>query len=445
MRSHQGRMVWAMALASLGFGGVLAIPQTAEATFGYYGYGYGTKSKGMGGAGTALALDPLAGLTNPASLVHLGNVWAGGATLFNPNRSYTANDDFDRGTEDAPPMTTFVTPGRITSRSDWFLIPNFARNWMLDDHSSFTLTLAGNGGMNTDYRQAVFENFTPPGAPEQFQATSPTGIDLMQLAVGLSYSRRLNDVHSLGITPIFAVQGFKATGLEPFRAVSAHPDKVTNNGRDYSYGYGVRVGWMGQITDELSLGASYQTKLKMSRFDKYKGLFAEGGRFDIAGTWNLGLGYQLTPDVLVAFDVQRYLYSDVPAIGNAGDLPLAPGQPVLGTNNGLGFGWKDVTAWKLGAQWQYDPKLTLRAGIADSNQPVPSSQALFNILAPGVTTRHYTVGFSYRLNDRSEISSSFMHAPRQRVKGTNPNTGPQTGFIQMDQNEFELTYTRYLR
>jgi long-chain fatty acid transport protein len=437
--ARMGRIALGLAVAGLAIGGALAIPQTADATFGYYGYGYGTKSKGMGGAGTALALDPLAGLTNPASLVHLGNVWVLGGTLFNPNRAYQANEDFQ-----SPPFA-FVTPGRYESGSEWFFIPNFARNWMWDEDSAITLTLAGNGGMNTDYDKAVFENFAPPGAPEFFQASSPTGIDLMQLAVGLSYSRRLNEQHSLGVTPIFAVQGFKAEGLEPFRGVSAYPDKVTNNGRDYSYGYGVRVGWMGQMTDQLSLGASYQSKLSMSRFDDYKGLFAEGGRFDIAATWNVGLGYRITPDVLVAFDVQRYLYSDIPAIGNPGDLPLAPGEPVLGTDDGLGFGWDNVTAWKLGVQWQYDPKLTLRAGVADSNQPVPSSQALFNILAPGITTRHYTVGMSYRFSDRSEISGSFMHAPRQRVGGTNPNTGPQTGFIQMDQNEFELTYTRYLR
>jgi hypothetical protein len=70
------RIALGLAVAGLGIGGALLIPQTADATFGYYGYGYGTKAKGMGGAGTALALDPLAGLTNPASLVHLGNVWA---------------------------------------------------------------------------------------------------------------------------------------------------------------------------------------------------------------------------------------------------------------------------------------------------------------------------------------------------------------------------------
>lgn len=439
MKNSTRRMNTVMALAVAGVTGMLAVPQSAEATFGYYGYGYGTQSKGMGGAGTALALDPLAGLTNPASLVHLGNVWAVGATLFNPNRAYTADDNFQ-----SPPFA-FVTPGRFESGSDWFLIPNFARNWKLDNDSALTLTLAGNGGMNTDYRTAVFENFTPPGAPEFFQASAPTGIDLMQLAVGLSYSRRLNEQHSVGITPILAVQGFKASGLEPFRGVSKYPDQVTNNGRDYSYGAGVRIGWMGQITDELSLGASYQSKLKMSRFDDYRGLFAEGGKFDIAGTWNIGLGYQVTPDIVVAFDVQRYLFSDVPAISNPGDLPLAPGSEVLGTNDGLGFGWKDVTAYKLGAQWRQSPTLTLRAGVAHGNQPVPSSQALFNILAPGVTTRHYTVGMSYRLSDRSELTGSFMHAPRQRVGGTNPNTGPQTGFIQMDQNELELTFTRYLQ
>jgi long-chain fatty acid transport protein len=437
-----------MALAVAGVVGMLAVPHSAEATFGYYGYGYGTKAKGMGGAGTALALDPLAGLTNPASLVHQGNVWALGGTLFNPNRAYQANA---LSTEEADEWgdRPIIDDGRFESGSEWFFIPNFARNWMLDEDSAITLTLAGNGGMNTDYDVAIFKNFTPPNAPEFFQASSPTGIDLMQLAVGLSYSRRLNEQHSLGITPIFAVQGFKAEGLEPFRGVSAFPDKVTNNGRDYSYGGGVRIGWMGQITDQLSLGASYQSKLKMSRFDKYKGLFAEGGQFDIAGTWNLGLGYKVTPDVLVALDVQRYLFSDIPAIGNPGDLPLADaeGNPIvsLGTDDGLGFGWEDVTAWKLGVQWQYDPKLTVRAGIADGDQPVPSSQALFNIIAPGVTTRHYTVGMSYRFSERSEITGSFMHAPRQRVSGTNPNTGPQTGFIQMDQNELEITFTRYLQ
>ncbi len=431
-----------MALAISGVGGILGAPQTAEATFGYYGYGYGTQSKGMGGAGTALAQDPLAGLTNPASLVHLGNVWAAGATLFNPNRSYTADANFQ------PPMgpgdPTFITPGRYKSGSDLFLIPNFARNWKLDENSAITLSLAGNGGMNTDFGKAVFENFAPPDAPAQFQASKPTGINLMQLAVGISYSRRLNDQHSIGVTPILAVQGFKATGLEPFRAVSKHPDKLTNNGHDLSYGGGIRIGWMGQITDELSLGASYQSKLKMSRFKDYKGLFANGGEFDIAGTWNVGVGYKVTPDVTVAFDVQRYLFSDVKSIANPGDLPIAPGSIVMGTDNGLGFGWKDVTAYKLGVQWRQSPKLTLRAGVAHGSQPVPSSQALFNILAPGVTQRHYTLGLSYRISDRSEITASFMHAPRERVRGSNPNTGPQTGFIEMDQNEFELTFTRYL-
>jgi long-chain fatty acid transport protein len=432
------RLKTVMTLAMAGLAGTLAVPQTAEATFGYYGYGYGTQSKGMGGAGTALALDPLAGLTNPASLVYLGNVWAGGATLFNPNRSYTADDN-------AQPGFPFITPGRYESGSDWFLIPNFARNWMLDENSSVALSIAGNGGMNTDYDQKVFENFAPPGAPAQFQATSPTGIDLVQLAVGLSYSRRLNEQHTVGVTPILAIQGFKATGLEPFRGVSLHPDDVTNNGRDFSYGGGLRIGWMGQLTDQLSLGASYQSKLKMSRLDDYRGLFAEEGKFDIAATWNIGLGYKVTPDVTVAFDVQRYLYSDIPAISNSNDRPLVPGQPALGPDDGLGFGWKDITAYKLGVQWRQSPKLTLRAGMAYGDQPVPNTQALFNILAPGVTQRHYTLGMSYRLSDRSEISASFMHAPEERVRGTNPNTGSQTGFIQMDQNELEFTFTRYLQ
>ena len=72
--------------------------------------------------------------------------------------------------------------------------------------------------------------------------------------------------------PIVAVQRFKAKGLEPFRALSTDPDKVTNNGYDYSWGYGIRVGWLGQLTDRLAAGVSAgRTDEEIQIvFDRYK-------------------------------------------------------------------------------------------------------------------------------------------------------------------------------
>ena len=60
--------------------------------------------------------------------------------------------------------------------------------------------------------------------------------------------------------PNGAVQRFEAKGLPPFRDFSVAPDKLSNNGYDYSWGYGVRVGWIGQLTKRLAAGASAQSR-----------------------------------------------------------------------------------------------------------------------------------------------------------------------------------------
>ena len=112
-----------------------------------------------------------------------------------------------------------------------------------------------------------------------------TGVDLAQMALGFTYARELGPVaglgitrQSIGLTPIIAAQRFKARGLQPFRALSVSPDKVTNNGYDYSWGGGVRIGWLGSmLNDQLNVGVSYQSKLWMTDFDDYEGLFANGG------------------------------------------------------------------------------------------------------------------------------------------------------------------------
>jgi len=315
---------------------------------------------------------------------------------------------------------------------------------MLDDVSSIGVAVGGNGGMNTEYDSAVFTRFSPPDVPgfEDFQASSPTGIDLKQMFIGISYSRQLNDEHSIGIEPMLAIQAFSAEGLEPFRMFSLHPDDVTNNGTDISYGGGLRVGWLWRANEQLKIGASYQTKVWMTDFDDYKGLFADEGNFDIPANLDLGFSYQFGSDWTFAFGYQRIWYSDVPALGNKSDLVFKPGSTILGTKDGLGFGWDDVDVYKFGLQWEYDPRLTLRAGYSYATDAFDGSQALFNILAPAVTKHHFTGGFGWKLDKENEINVAFLYAPQESISGTNPNTGPQTGDVFMDQWEIEIGWVK---
>ncbi|MGD8589315.1 MAG: outer membrane protein transport protein [Chromatiales bacterium] len=414
----------------------LCVSLPAMATNGYWAHGYGPKSKSIAGACVAMSFGAMCAASNPASLSVVGNKVEVGAALFAPTRGFTANDDAM-----TPPYAS-IPPGEYESENPYFLIPHFAYNQMLDEVSSLGVAMFANGGMNTEYDSAVFSRFSPPyPGYEAYQASSPTGIDLKQMFFVMSYSRMLNQQHSIGIAPVLGIQAFSAEGLEPFKMFSLHPDKVTNNGTDYAYGLGLRVGWLWRVDEQWKIGASYQTKIYMTDFDDYEGLFAEGGNFDVPANLDLGFSYRFLPDWTFAFDYQRIWYSDVPAIGNTSDLVFTPGSILLGTDNGLGFGWNDVNVYKFGVQWEYDSDLTLRAGYSYATDAFDGSQALFNILAPAVVKHHYTAGLGWKLYNDSQINVAFMYAPEESVAGTNPNTGPQTGEVWMDQWEIEVGWS----
>ena len=406
---------------------VAGVP-TAQATNGYSPTGFGTASKGLAGAGAALPQDSLAAATNPAGMALVGHRLDVGAAVFNPDRGFTANADA------APPPVPSIPPGDYDSKNDVFLIPHFGWNRPLGDGASVGVSVSGNGGMNTEYDAAVWQRFAAPGV-----ASEPTGVDFAQVFLGVTYATQLDNGMALGIMPIVAVQRFKAEGLEPFRGFSVSPTKVTNNGYDYSWGYGVRVGWLGRLSDSLTLGASYQSRLYMDEFDDYEGLFAEQGDFDVPSTWVLGLSYMPAPDVAVVLDWQRINYSEVDSLGNPNDVALTPGR-FLGADGGLGFGWHDIDIVKLGVQWDYDAAWTFRAGVSHADKLFRDGNSLFNVLSPATIRTHGSLGLTWRPDASNAISVAYTRAFEEEISGRNPNTGPQSGFVEMDQHELEVSW-----
>jgi long-chain fatty acid transport protein len=361
----------------------------------------------------------------------VGNRKEFGGAVFSPKRGFTANDDAQ-----APPSPS-IPPGNYESDNDYFLIPHFAYNKMLDDSSSIGIAIGGNGGMNTEYDSPIFEKFANPDKPST-TPSSTTGIDLAQIFAGISYSKKINEHHSYGIAPMFAIQSFEAKGLQPFTDFSTHPDSVTDNGKDYSYGAGLKLGWLWRVNDQFNLAASYQSEMAMSDFSDYKGLLANGGNFNVPQNYDLGFSYKLNPDITFAFDFQHIDYASINSMGNSSDLVIAPGSKPFGPKDGLGFGWSDMDIMKFGLQWQYKPGLTLRAGYSHATDIFPGSQALFNTLAPAVIKEHYTFGFGKNLDKKSELNVSFLYAPNEKIHGSNPNTGPQTGFVEIEEWEIEV-------
>ena len=395
------------------------------ATNGYFTHGLGTKSKGMAGAGVAQPEDASSGALNPANLSLVGSRMDIGASLFMPKRGFTANDDATGPVQ--------IAPRDYESKNSFFLIPQFAYSRKIDESNTVGLALVMNG-LNTEYDEAIFRYFERPG----WEATAPTGVDLYQMMLHVPYSYTVSEKLSLGIGPIIGLQAFRARGLMPFGAVSLYPDDVTNNGFDYSYGLGLSLGVNYRPTDLIALGLGIQTRMRMTEFEEYRGLFAEQGDFDIPATFQMGTAFHLTDELMLMVDYQRIYYSSIAAVGNRNDIPLM--MPILGADDGIGGGWRDAKIAKAGIRWQYDPDTVLRAGYSHGNQIIPNNQALLNILAPAVGRDHYSLGMTRQLSAEREISLSLTYSPRDELTGTNPNTSGQTGTLYMEQTELEVTF-----
>jgi long-chain fatty acid transport protein len=389
----------------------------AWATNGYFSHGYGIKAKGMAGAGTALAQDSLGGANNPASMVWAGNRMDLGGDVFMPKR------DAER-TDAQPPGSPLN--GKVDSGRTAFLIPEFGYNRMMSGDLSLGVTVYGNGGMNTTYPQGSFNCGSGPA--NMLCGSGGLGVDLMQLIIAPTVAYKFHPQHAVGASLLLGYQRFKATGLQAFAGTpnfSSSPANVTNNGSDSSTGIGLRIGYQGRLNDMLTIGAAYAPKMSMGSFDKYKGLFAEKGGFDIPSHYSVGVALTPAPAWTVALDFGRINYSDVKSVSN----PSLP-QSQLGADNGPGFGWQDIDVFKLGVAWRMSDKLTLRAGYNKGENPITSADVTFNILAPGVMKDHYTAGFTWALDKDSEISGALMVAPRQTVSGSslfNGLFGPGAG------------------
>ncbi len=392
---------------------ICAMAGPALATDGYFSDGYGIKAKGMAGVAIALPQDALAAANNPAGMVMVGDRVDMGLDWFRPTRgadivgngaglngSYSANDKQN------------------------FFIPEFGYNKMLGSDMSAGISVYGNGGMNTRYANNPFA----AGALATYGGKSPGGINLEQLFIAPTFAMKVNKSNALGVSLVFAQQRFGATGLQAFTANpawSVSPGNITDRGNDTTTGWGLRLGWTGHVADNVTLGATYASKIK-GKFSAYQGLFAEGGEFDIPENYGVGIAVKAMPQLTVGADVKQINYSKSRSVGNNVDCFFA-GTCQLGAANGPGFGWRNTTVYKLAASYEYSKNLTLRAGYSYNKQPISQNQTFFNILAPGVVEDHLTLGATWILANRNELSLAYMHAFNKDVPGANSIAAPFGG------------------
>lgn len=452
----------------------LVMAPAAYATNGLAPTGLGQLHKAMGGASVGNPLNTTSIMSNPAAASFVPDGYDVGIELFKPNRTVKNNIPFSPDTTShpfqpgaTPPFTTLnpqesLTPGTSFSgdKLSAFVIPEFAYKKDIGKAASgnYSVGLAtyGNGGMNTSFANSpafaadalsaggipVAAGGTPDHVPDSvfhFNSTptgpvGTTGVDLKQVFISPTISTKINENHSVGFSLNFVAQQFQAKGLSALSGGSTDPTKFTDKGKSTAFGVGATIGWMGKINDNFTMGASYRMKTKMGKFEEYAGLFPDQGRMDVPASLTIGVSTNITPDTIIAVDVNKIYYSKVNAIGN----PFAPSG--FGSTNGPGFGWDDQTIFKIGLKTQATPKLAILGGYNHGKSPVGPEDTFFNALTPATVEDHISLGFEYKLSKNSALTGSYTRTFENEVKG-NPLLGQQFD-ISMDQDAVGIGYSR---
>ncbi|WP_083953797.1 OmpP1/FadL family transporter [Thauera butanivorans] len=352
----------------------LACVAPAHATNGPMPHGYGIKAMGMGGASIALPQDALAAANNPAGMAFVGDRLDLGlsAVIVSPESSIGGTRFDGDGVKAIP-------------------VPDFGYNRVIDDRQSIGVSVYGNG-VSTVYDVPLL------GGRDKDSA------ELTQVIASPTYAFKLAPGHAIGISADLAWQRFEVEGV---------PDAlgVESPGSDSSTGLGFKLGWSGQVTERITLGAMYSSRIRMGKLKRYRNLLANHGEFDIPERYGIGVAWRPTADIVIAADVMRVKWGDLESLANA----LISAEP--------GFGWRSQTLARVGVSWQAAPSLALRTGFSHGQQIVSSANATLNYLAPVTPRKHFTLGATYALSTDSELSFMYARAFGSEVKGSGPSSG----------------------
>ena len=238
-------------------------------------------------------------------------------------------------------------------------------------------------------------------------------------------------------------------------------DFTDNNdftGQAKGNGFAGKLGLTYRVNDDLTIGATYHSKtdigdlkgsanvsMAVSADDNFLADLVDGtydmdalagtysnATFDLKGKiriinfqwpaiYGAGLAWQARPDLMIAADIKRIMWSDVMkdfrmsfTANNSTSNSIFAG---LVMNATMPQNWDDQTVVQLGVAYQLNDRTTLRAGYNGADNPVPDSTVHY--LFPAIIENHYTFGAGYDFDDSNAVNFAMSYAPEVKVTDAN--------------------------
>ncbi|GAB2788578.1 long-chain fatty acid transport protein [Hymenobacter luteus] len=339
-----------MNLKSLLLAGGALLSGTAASAGGYQVTLAGQKNNGMGGVGVGLSLDQAAMFYNP------------GALAFVKDRGVQV------GVNATLARNAFVAEGGTQQRQ-------------LRNSVTTPLNLYAGFGPTEGKWRAGIAVYTPFGSKLQYAEgwegrTSLTDIDLKSIFVQPTVSYAITDHLSIGAGLVILAQG--SVNLQRDIPLPDSYGHIELDGKAETK-FGFNAGIMLRPSDKLSIGLNYRSKIDAvvkdgdvtftnvpaafsSRFQATK----FGATLPLIATTSIGIGITPTENLTIGFDASLAQWSKYRVLRFNFDQQI----------NGQTFSeskryYQDALTFRLGGQYKLTSGLTVRAGGAYDQTPVP--------------------------------------------------------------------------
>ena len=237
---------------------------------------------------------------------------------------------------------------------------------------------------------------------------------ILSFDINPTIAYKINDAFSVAA-------GFEALWFRAFQSsaltlpgVASANSLTTSVLSGSSWGYGFTLGATWKPVEGTEIGVGYRSSIN----EDVKGSASLGSAVSLlpAGTYpvrvkldlpdmvTVGLRQRLTPvwTLLAGFEWDHWsLLGNVPVVASG---PLPPAGTVL---NSIPFKYSDGWLASLGGEYQWNPNLTLRAGVAYEKSPIDDANR--QITLPESDRVWTSVGASYKVSNKMSLDIAYSH------------------------------------
>jgi long-chain fatty acid transport protein len=375
----------------------------------------------MAGASAALPLDTSTIVSNPSGLSALEQRVDLAGTAFMPSPEYSA--DWSVG---GPTQAASQSSDRPTD-----FLPTLGAVYRTTDDLSVGVVALGTAGMGVEYPAA--------GGTGHFGGQVLTSYTNFRVAPAVGY--RLSDRLSVGLAVNLMWATMKYNVLEQ---AGVSPRDTAN-----SFGVGGTIGLTFRAPENITLGVAYESRSYFQPFEfdipaHQQFDFSTGTQVPIPGgteklafdqpdVVTLGAAFHPLEALLVATDFQWIRWSTTNGVGQP-ELQTDPNVTGAPTFN---LSWKDQVVFKIGAQYEVNKEVKVRAGYNYGSAQLDATRAFENLAFPAVSKHHFTVGGGYSFGTIA-VNAAILYSPVESISGSNVQQGIPSYETKMSQLAFDL-------